>query len=148
MRPVAGCLLWVAGYKDLSQLAADRRLIVFLEHRGERPKVHDGAYVAPNATLCGDVTVGENACVMFGAVLTAEGGPVDVGANCVVMENAVVRGTRRHPTSIGDNVVVGPRAHLVGCRVGDNAFLATGATVFNGAVIGEGPRCASTGPCT
>jgi carbonic anhydrase/acetyltransferase-like protein (isoleucine patch superfamily) len=111
---------------------------MFLEHRGERPKVHDGAYVAPNATLCGDVTLGENARVMFGAVLTAEGGPVDVGANCVVMENAVVRGTKRHPTSIGDNVVVGPRAHLVGCRVGDNAFLATGATVFNGAVIGEG----------
>lgn len=111
---------------------------MILEHRGERPKVHDGAYVAPNATLCGDVTVGENARVMFGAVLTAEGGPVDVGANCVVMENAVVRGTKRHPTSIGDNCVVGPRAHLVGCRVWDNAFLATGATVFNGAVIGEG----------
>ena len=67
---------------------------MFLEHRGERPKVHDGAYVAPNATLCGDVIVGENVRVMFGAVLTAEGGPVDVGANCVVMENAVVRGTR------------------------------------------------------
>ena len=111
---------------------------MFLEHRGESPKVHDGAYVAPNATLCGDVTVGENVRVMFGAVLTAEGGSVDVGANCVVMENAVVRGTKRHPTSIGDNVVVGPRAHLVGCQVGDNAFLATGATVFNGAVIGEG----------
>jgi carbonic anhydrase/acetyltransferase-like protein (isoleucine patch superfamily) len=131
-------MLQVAGYKDQSQWATDRRLTVFLEHRGERPKVHDGAYVAPNATLCGDVTVGENTRVMFGVVLTAEGGPVDVGANCVVMENAVVRGTRRHPTSIGDNVVVGPRAHLVGCQVGDNAFLATGATVFNGAVIGEG----------
>ena len=111
---------------------------MFLEHRGERPKVHDGAYVAPNATLCGDVTVGENARVMFGAVLTAEGGPVDVGANCVVMENAVVRGTGKHPAAVGDNVVVGPRAHLVGCRVGDNAFLATGATVFNGASIGAG----------
>ena len=111
---------------------------MLLEHRGDRPKVHETAYVAPNATLCGDVTVGENARVMFGAVLTAEGGPVEVGANCVVMENAVVRGTGRHPTSIGDNCVVGPRAHLVGCRVFDNAFLATGATVFNGASVGEG----------
>ena len=111
---------------------------MFLEHRGRRPNVHHTAYVAPNAVLCGDVTVGEGSRVMFGVVLTAEGGPVEIGANCVVMENAVVRGTRRHPARVGDNVVVGPRAHLVGCLVGDNAFLATGATVFNGARIGEG----------
>ena len=75
---------------------------------------------------------------MFGAVLTAEGGPVRIGDTCVVMENAVIRGTKRHPTSIGDNCVVGPMAHLVGCQVRDNAFLATGATVFNGASVGEG----------
>ncbi|HEX7169426.1 MAG TPA: gamma carbonic anhydrase family protein [Rubrobacter sp.] len=111
---------------------------MLLEHRGNRPKVHDSAYVAPNATLCGDVTVGENSRVMFGATLTAEGGPVEVGSNCVVMENAVVRGTERHPTKIGGNCVVGPGAHLVGCRVGDNVFLATGSTVFNGAVVGNG----------
>jgi carbonic anhydrase/acetyltransferase-like protein (isoleucine patch superfamily) len=75
---------------------------------------------------------------MFGAVLTAEGGPVRIGDTCVVMENAVIRGTKRHPTSIGDNCVVGPRAHLVGCQVGNNAFLATGSTIFNGASVGEG----------
>jgi len=74
----------------------------------------------------------------LGATLTAEGGPVEVGTNCVVMENAVVRGTERHPTKIGGNCVVGPGAHLVGCRVGDNVFLATGSTVFNGAVVGNG----------
>lgn len=111
---------------------------MLLEHLGNRPKVHDSAYVAPNATLCGDVTVGENSRVMFGATLTAEGGPVEVGSNCVVMENAVVRGTGRHPARIGANCVVGPQAHLVGCRVGDNVFLATGSTVFNGAVVGNG----------
>jgi carbonic anhydrase/acetyltransferase-like protein (isoleucine patch superfamily) len=111
---------------------------MLLEHNGERPKVHSTAYVAPNATLCGDVTVGKDSCVMFGAVLTAEGGPVRIGDTCVVMENAVIRGTKRHPTSIGDNCVVGPRAHLVGCQVADHAFLATGSTVFNGASVGEG----------
>ncbi len=104
---------------------------MLLEHRGRRPNVHHTAYVAPNAVLCGDVTVGEGSRVMFGVVLTAEGGPVEIGENCIVMENAVVRGTRRHPAKLGDNVVVG-------CLVGDNAFLATGATVFNGASIGDG----------
>jgi carbonic anhydrase/acetyltransferase-like protein (isoleucine patch superfamily) len=111
---------------------------MLLEHNGERPKVHPTAYVAPNATLCGDVTVGKDSRVMFDAVLTAEGGPVRIGDTCVVMENAVIRGTKRHPTNIGDNCVVGPRAHLVGCQVGNNAFLATGSTIFNGASVGEG----------
>ena len=111
---------------------------MLLEHEGERPKVHPTAYVAPNATLCGDVTLGKDSRVMFGAVLTAEGGPVRVGDTCVVMENAVIRGTKRHPTNIGDNCVVGPRAHLVGCQVGNKAFLATGSTIFNGASVGEG----------
>jgi len=111
---------------------------MLLEHNGERPKAHSTAYVAPNATLCGDVTVGKDSRVMFGAVLTAEGGPVRIGDTCVVMENAVIRGTKRHPTSIGDNCVVGPRAHLVGCQVADHVFLATGSTVFNGASVGDG----------
>jgi carbonic anhydrase/acetyltransferase-like protein (isoleucine patch superfamily) len=111
---------------------------MLLEHNGERPKVHPTAYIAPNATLCGDVTVSKDSRVMFGAVLTAEGGPVRIGDTCVVMENALIRGTKRHPTNIGDNCVVGPRTHLVGCQVGDNAFLATGSTIFNGAYVGEG----------
>ena len=111
---------------------------MLLEHNGERPKVHPTAYIAPNATLCGDVTVSKDSRVMFGALLTAEGEPVRIGDTCVVMENALIRGTKRHPTNIGDNCVVGPRTHLVGCQVGDNAFLATGSTIFNGAYVGEG----------
>jgi carbonic anhydrase/acetyltransferase-like protein (isoleucine patch superfamily) len=52
------------------------------------------------------------------------------------MENAVVRGTPKHPLRIGDRVLVGPRAYLSGCTIDDEAFLATGSTVFNGAHIG------------
>jgi carbonic anhydrase/acetyltransferase-like protein (isoleucine patch superfamily) len=115
---------------------------MFLEHCGERPRIHESAYVAPTATVSGNVSVGRNSRVLFGTVLTAEGGPVEIGAECVVMENAVVRGTPKHPARIGDHVLIGPRAYLSGCTVQDNAFLATGATVFNGAVIGEGASLA------
>ena len=52
------------------------------------------------------------------------------------MENAVIRGTRYYPTCLGDHTLVGPRAYLTGCTVDDNVFLATGATIFNGAHIG------------
>jgi carbonic anhydrase/acetyltransferase-like protein (isoleucine patch superfamily) len=107
-----------------------------IEHQAKRPRVHASAYVAPNATISGDVTVGENCRILFGAVLVAEGGPVVIGSHCIIMENAVVRGTARHPTCLGDHVLVGPRAYLSGCTVDDSAFLATGAAVFNGASLG------------
>jgi carbonic anhydrase/acetyltransferase-like protein (isoleucine patch superfamily) len=110
---------------------------MLLEHQKKHPNIHESAYVAPNAVICGDVTIGENCRVLFGAVLVAEGGPVVIGSQCIIMENAVIRSTPRHPTHIGDHVLVGPRAYLTGCTVEDNAFLATGATVFNGSRIGE-----------
>lgn len=86
--------------------------------------------------MCGDVTIGEESRVLFGAVLVAEGGPVEIGASCIVMEHAVIRGTAQHPARIGDHVLVGPHAHLTGCTVEDSVFVATGAAVFNGARLG------------
>jgi len=83
---------------------------VFVEHRTKRPRVSESAYIAPTAVLCGDVTVGPHSRVLFGAVITAEGGPVTIRANCVIMENAVVRGVAAHPTVLGDHVLVGPHA--------------------------------------
>jgi enamine deaminase RidA (YjgF/YER057c/UK114 family)/carbonic anhydrase/acetyltransferase-like protein (isoleucine patch superfamily) len=76
--------------------------------------------------------------VLFGAVVTAEGGPVEIGESTVVMEQAVVRGRERHSTSIGDHVIVGPHAHVNGATVEDEAFLATGSSVFMGARVGAG----------
>ena len=110
---------------------------MLIEHRGSRPRIHPSAYVAPTAVLCGDVRIGEGSRILFGAVLTAEGGPVEVGRSCIVMENAVIRGSKRHPVTIGDHVLVGPRAYLTGCTLEDDVFLATGATVFNGATVGR-----------
>jgi len=100
--------------------------------------VHETAFIAPTAVICGDVTIGANSHVSFGAVVTAAGGPVTVGANCVVMENAVLRGTPGHTLAIGDDVLVGPHAHLSGCTVEDEGFLATGCAVFTGARVGRG----------
>ncbi len=110
---------------------------MIIEHGDKRPKIAQSAYVAPTAVVRGDVRIGSGTAVLFGAVVTAEGGAVEIGSDCVIMENAVVRGTPRNPVSIGNRVLVGPRAHLSGCQVQDDSFLATGATVFNGAIIEE-----------
>jgi carbonic anhydrase/acetyltransferase-like protein (isoleucine patch superfamily) len=109
---------------------------VLLSHQGKRPQVHESTYIAPTATICGDVRIGENSRVLFGAVIVSEGGQVEIGSQCIIMENAVIRGTGRFPVRIGNNVLVGPRAYLTGCTVEDNAFLATGVAAFNGARIG------------
>lgn len=111
---------------------------VFVRHRMMSPRVSESAYVAPTAVLCGDVTVGPHSRVLFGAVVTSEGGPVEIGSHCVIMENAVVRGVSRHPTRLGDHVLVGPHATLTGCVVEGETRIATGAVVFNGARLERG----------
>jgi carbonic anhydrase/acetyltransferase-like protein (isoleucine patch superfamily) len=111
---------------------------VLIEHRGAVPEVDPTAYIAPTAVLCGAVRVGPGARVLFGAVLTAEDGQVTLGARSIVMENAVIRGRARHPVVIGDDVLVGPHAHVNGARVGDGCFLATSAALFPGSVAGAG----------
>ena len=111
---------------------------MILEHNGIAPRIDPSTRIAPNAVICGDVEIGPNCSIGFGAVLTAESGSIRLQSNIVVMENAVIRGVRKNMVEISDNVLIGPRAYLTGCRVEANAFLATGVTVFNGAVIGAG----------
>jgi carbonic anhydrase/acetyltransferase-like protein (isoleucine patch superfamily) len=106
------------------------------EHRGKRPIVDPSATIAPTAVLCGDVRIGPGCAIAFGAVLSAEDGSIALGESCIVMENAVVKAGKRAPVRIGNHVLIGPRAYLTGCTIADDVFLATGATVFNHAVIG------------
>jgi gamma-carbonic anhydrase len=111
---------------------------MLIEHEGRRPRVADSAYVAPTAVLCGDVRVGADSRILFGAVLTAETGTIEVGERCIVMENALLRGRESHPVVIGDHVLVGPHAHVNGARIEREVFLATGVSVFPGAQIERG----------
>jgi carbonic anhydrase/acetyltransferase-like protein (isoleucine patch superfamily) len=116
-----------------------------IRYRHNTPSVHPEAYVAPTAVLSGQVRVGPGSCVLHGAVLAADSGPVEVGANCVIMEHAVLRGTPRHPLTLGDHVLAGPHSYLTGCTVGDEVFIATGAMVFNAAQMGRASSVALGG---
>jgi gamma-carbonic anhydrase len=109
---------------------------VLVEHEGRRPVVAASAYIAPTAVVSGDVTVGEDARILFGAVVTADGGPIEIGRQCIVMENALIRGRRDHTARIDDYVIVGPHAHVNGAEIDESAFLATGVSVFPGARVG------------
>ncbi|MET0297861.1 MAG: gamma carbonic anhydrase family protein [Microbacterium sp.] len=106
------------------------------EHLGASPRIHPDAVVAPTAVISGDVTIGADCQILHGAVITAEGGAITLGANVIVMENALIRATATNPVHIGDHVLVGPMASISGATVDDEVFLATGTRVFNGARIG------------
>jgi carbonic anhydrase/acetyltransferase-like protein (isoleucine patch superfamily) len=111
---------------------------MLIKHAGVTPQVDPTAYIAPNAVVCGNVTVGPGCRIMHGAQVIAESGSISVGRECIVMENAVLRSSSRHPLTMGNNCLVGPNAHVVGCTVEDEVFIATGAAVFHSAHLGKG----------
>ncbi len=107
----------------------------------KKPNIHASAYVAPTATVSGDVTIEEGCAVLFGAVISAEGAPVTIGANSVVMENAVVKSSggkvMQFPCSVGESCIIGPGAYVVGATIEPGAFIASGARIRNGETIAE-----------
>jgi carbonic anhydrase/acetyltransferase-like protein (isoleucine patch superfamily) len=111
---------------------------MLLTHLNKTPHVDPSAYIAPNATVCGDVIIGPGCRIMFGACIVAEDKSLEIGENCIVMENAVIRSTDNHPTKIGNHCLIGPNAHVVGCTLEDCVFIATGASIFHGAKLGYG----------
>lgn len=106
---------------------------MLIQHAGAAPKIDAGAYVAPNAVVCGNVTIGPGCRIMYGAQVIAESGSISIGRECIVMENAVLRSSARHPLNIGNNCLVGPQAHVVGCTLEDEVFIATGTAIFHSA---------------
>lgn len=119
---------------------------MLIRHRDAEPQVDPSAYIAPNATLVGDVVVGPHARVMYGAVLDAEGSRVEIGAYTIVSEHAVLRATAitDAPVVLADHVFVGPHATVLGARVDRCAYLAANATVLQSATIGAG-ACVAVG---
>ena len=111
---------------------------MLISHRGKIPQVHTSAYIAPTATICGDVTIGPHCRIMHGASIIAEGGNITIGEHGIIFENAVVRSNANHCATIGKFCLIGPNAHVVGCTVEDEVFVATGAAIFHGAHLGKG----------
>lgn len=106
---------------------------------GKSPRVHATAFVAPTAVLVGDVTVGAEASVWFGAVLRgdhAEHGIV-VGARTSIQDNCVIHVGTWGPTIVGDSVTVGHGAKFESCTIGDRTVVGMNAVILQNAVVGE-----------
>lgn len=104
----------------------------------QQPTVDPAAYVCPSADLIGDVHVTAQASVWFQAVLRGDNEPIRVGEGSNIQDGVVIHTDPGFPCLIGRNCVVGHRAVLHGCELGDEVLIGIGAIVLNGAKIPDG----------
>ena len=101
-------------------------------------KIHPTAFIASTATVMGDVTIGEDASVWYGAVLRGDMAPIIVGSQSNIQDGTIIHVDEGMPCSVGRRVGVGHRVILHGCTVGDDCLIAMGSVLLNGVVIGNG----------
>lgn len=101
------------------------------------PVIHPDAYIAPNATVVGDVHIGAGSSVFFGSVLRGDREPITIGEDTNIQDNCVLHTDAGFPIRIGRGCTIGHGAILHGCTIGDNTLVGMGAIVLNGAKIGR-----------
>ena len=113
--------------------------MAFYSIDGIRPAVPagDDFWVAPNATLIGDVRLARAVGIWFGAVLRADNDTIAIGAGTNVQDNCVMHADPGFPVTIGEYCTIGHSAIVHGCSVGDNSLVGMGSTILNGARIGR-----------
>lgn len=140
-----GCFL--QGNSAYAEEVLRHRTLLNLFNR--KPAVSANAFVAPNASLVGDVTVGEGSSVWYGSVLRGDVGRISIGSNTSIQDGTVIRtasgklgrslpGTTRESTSIGDNVTVGHGVSIHAATIEDSAMIGIGAVLLEGCKVGKG----------
>ena len=109
-----------------------------LPHDGTSPEVAETAWIAPGAYVIGDVHLGEESSVWYGAVLRGDTEPIRVGARTNVQDGCILHADPGYPAIIGEGCVLGHNAVVHGCEIGNNCLVGMGATILNGAKIGDG----------
>ncbi len=113
-------------------------MALIVEFDGKTPRIDPTAWIAPNATIIGDVEIGPNASVWYGAVLRGDQSYIRLGAGSNLQDNVVVHVDEGTPTIIGANVGVGHAAIIHGATVADACLIGMGAKLLNHSVLGEG----------
>lgn len=101
------------------------------------PKLNKSNFTAPNATLIGDVTLGENTSIWFNVVIRADVASISIGENTNIQDGSILHVDAQFPMTVGRNVTVGHKVMLHGCTIGDNTLVGMNAVVLNGANIGK-----------
>ncbi|HJW02680.1 MAG TPA: gamma carbonic anhydrase family protein [Azospira sp.] len=103
----------------------------------KKPQLGSDAWIAPNATVIGDVRLGANASIWWNAVLRGDNDPISIGDNSNIQDGSVLHTDEGVPLTIGRDVTVGHLVMLHGCTVGDGSLIGIGSIILNRAVIGK-----------
>jgi len=106
------------------------------EYKGKYPIIHSEAFIAENASVIGDVKIGKDSSVWFGAVIRGDEAPIVIGEGSCVQDNAVLHCDHGSDMHIGNNVTIGHGAIVHGATIGDNVLVGMGAIILDGAKIG------------
>lgn len=103
----------------------------------KKPQIDSSAWIAPNATVIGDVRLGANVSIWWNAVLRGDNDPISIGENSNIQDGSVLHTDEGVPMNIGANVTVGHLVMLHGCTIGDGSLIGIGSIILNRAVIGR-----------
>jgi carbonic anhydrase/acetyltransferase-like protein (isoleucine patch superfamily) len=121
-------------YHNLHSLVKSTFYVIMTAVQGRRSAL----FIAPNATVTGDVLLDEGVSIWFGAVIRGDRDAIVIGADSNIQDNAVVHGSRGFPVRVGTQVSVGHGAILHGCQIDDRVLVGMGAILMYGSVVGEG----------
>ena len=110
---------------------------MIIDYKNHTPKISDSAFIAPNATVIGDVEIGEHSSVLFGSVVRGDIAPVRIGNYTNVQDLSVLHQTPGLPLTLEDNVTIGHKVTLHSCTVKKGALVGMDSIVLDEAVIGE-----------
>jgi len=108
-----------------------------IRYKQYEPQIDKSVFCAPNSTIIGRCSIGENSSVWFNAVVRADVNKIIIGKGTNVQDGTVIHCDSNYPTIIGDDVTIGHNAIIHGCRIGNNCIIGMGATILDGAEIGD-----------
>jgi carbonic anhydrase/acetyltransferase-like protein (isoleucine patch superfamily) len=111
---------------------------MIIDFKGKYPKVDPTAFVAGNATIIGDVEIGPGTSIWFNCVVRGDLNYIRIGSNCSIQDACILHVDKDlYPLFIGDEVILGHRVVVHGCKIGRGSLIGIGSIVLNGAEIGE-----------
>lgn len=111
---------------------------MIINFKEKKPQISESCFIAENAQVIGDLTLGENSSVWFGAVIRADVNKIFIGNGTNIQDNSTIHVYRSGPAvEVGNNVTIGHNVTLHGCKIHDNCLIGMGSVILDGAEIGE-----------
>ena len=111
---------------------------MIIKYKNKEPRIGKDVFIAPTATVIGDVTIADNASIWYGAVVRGDLASIAIGKNTNIQDNCTLHADKDIPLNIGSNVTVGHNAVVHGCTLEDRCLIGINAVVLNRAVVKSG----------